>query len=85
MQTCEKACEKIDWNLADNSLWLSLLPGETIKELEMEMIKPDEDFSGHVDKHLDMPTSYVEQIDIQSLGKYSGYCFYFKLSILLVI
>ncbi|XP_044599229.1 dynein regulatory complex subunit 7-like [Cotesia glomerata] len=67
MQTCEKACEEIDWNLADNSLWLSLLPSETIKELEMEMVKPDEDFNGHVDKHLDMPTSYVEQIDIQSL------------------
>lgn len=66
MQTSTAACSQIDWTLRDNSLWESLLPGESTEDQE---IKPDnDDLHGHVAKHLDMPTSYVDQIDIQSLG-----------------
>ncbi|XP_057338770.1 dynein regulatory complex subunit 7 isoform X1 [Microplitis mediator] len=65
MQTSTAICSQIDWTLRDNSLWESMLPGESAEDQE---IKADNDDShGHVDKHLDMPTSYVEQIDIQSL------------------
>ncbi|XP_034941236.1 dynein regulatory complex subunit 7-like [Chelonus insularis] len=67
MQMCTEACININWDLTDNRHWEHLLPGEPHTMHSVEETKADEDLNIQQDKHLDMPMSYVEQIDIHTL------------------
>ncbi|XP_020707821.2 dynein regulatory complex subunit 7 isoform X1 [Athalia rosae] len=68
MQICGDGCSFIDWDLFNISLWEHLLPGESALLREDEEEKTDKDFSVETDKHLDMPSSWVEQIEISSIA-----------------
>ena len=70
MQTSSETCRQINWDLTDTKLWEHLLPGEpwTMRGIDNDE-DVDEDIDIQRDKHLDMPFSYVENIEIHSLGK----------------
>ncbi|XP_024935965.1 dynein regulatory complex subunit 7 isoform X1 [Cephus cinctus] len=67
MQQCTEGCAKINWNLKKVELWEHLLPGEPWTLRDIEENEADEDINIQQDKHLDMPVSYVERIDVHSL------------------
>ncbi|XP_076666325.1 dynein regulatory complex subunit 7-like isoform X2 [Andrena cerasifolii] len=63
MQPPLSSCANISWDLTKVELWEHLLPGEpwTMRGAGEEM---DEDSAIQQEKHLDMPCSYVDQINI---------------------
>lgn len=65
MQICTDGCASINWDLSKPKLWEHLLPGEPWFDEEEEV---DQDLNIQMDKHLDMPTSWVEKIKISSVG-----------------
>lgn len=69
MQVCTEACGKINWDLGYNRFWEHLLPGEPWTMRGFEETKVDEDLHTQQDKHLDMPASYVQQIDLNNSGR----------------
>lgn len=65
MQPREKGCAEINWDLSKVEFWEHLLPGEPpVAQEDMDMIEKDV----KQDQHLDMPASYVNEIEIHSLG-----------------
>lgn len=67
MQICSDGCASINWDLSKVELWEHLLPGEPWTMRGVEEEEADEDINIQQDKHLDMPPSYVEKINIPSL------------------
>ncbi|KAK0082261.1 hypothetical protein PV325_010761 [Microctonus aethiopoides] len=67
MQMCTGGCNNINWKLNDNKLWEHLLPGEPWTMRDVEETNEDKYVNIQQDKHLDMPSSYVAQIEIHSL------------------
>ncbi|KAL2720671.1 dynein regulatory complex subunit 7-like isoform X1 [Vespula squamosa] len=67
MQQDSIGCDKINWNLTLTELWEHLLPGEpwTMRGVEFDIV--EEDVEIEREKHLDMPSSYVKEIYINSL------------------
>ncbi|KAL6423248.1 hypothetical protein ACFW04_010127 [Cataglyphis niger] len=64
MQPREKGCAEINWDLSKVEFWEHLLPGEPpVVHEDMDEIEKDM----NQDKHLDMPASYVNEIQIHSL------------------
>lgn len=70
MQINSSGCREINWNLSKVELWEHLLPGEpwTMRGIDDIDQEEDEEISIAQEKHLDMPGSYVNQIEIHSLG-----------------
>jgi len=58
---------KINWDLSKIEFWEHLLPGEP-QIARKDTDETDEDVSVKQEKHLDMPASYVNEIQIHSLG-----------------
>lgn len=70
MQTCEEGCFNLDWDLNNTDNWERLLPRESgFAPGVNDELDVDEDDRRQQDKHLEMPFSYVENIELQSLGK----------------
>ncbi|XP_051166732.1 dynein regulatory complex subunit 7 isoform X2 [Leptopilina boulardi] len=69
MQINSSGCQEINWNLSKVELWEHLLPGEpwTMRGIDDIDQEEDEEISIAQEKHLDMPGSYVNQIEIHSL------------------
>lgn len=65
MQPREKDCSKINWDLSKIQFWEHLLPGEP--RTERNDVNGVEE-SVQQDKHIDMPFSYIDKIQIQSIG-----------------
>lgn len=66
VQPRANGCANINWDLSKVEFWEHLLPGEpraVRKETEIE-----EDIDVEQDKHLDMPASYVNEIQIHNIG-----------------
>ncbi|CAK9813580.1 Dynein regulatory complex subunit 7 [Anthophora quadrimaculata] len=63
MQGSTKPCVSIEWDLMKVELWEHLLPGEpwTMRGVGEDI---EEDIAIQQEKHLDMPFSYVKEIDI---------------------
>ncbi|CAK9808607.1 Dynein regulatory complex subunit 7 [Anthophora plagiata] len=63
MQGSAKSCVSIEWDLMKVELWEHLLPGEpwTMRGVGEDI---EEDIAVQQEKHLDMPFSYVKEIDI---------------------
>ncbi|KOC64733.1 Coiled-coil domain-containing protein lobo like protein [Habropoda laboriosa] len=63
MQKSAKSCVNIVWDLMKVELWEHLLPGEpwTMRGVGEDI---EEDIAVQQEKHLDMPFSYVKEIDI---------------------
>lgn len=68
MQQDSIGCDAINWNLTLTELWEHLLPGEPwiMRDVEDDLV--EEDIETEREKHLDMPSSYVKEIYINSLG-----------------
>lgn len=64
MQPRENGCATINWDLSKIQFWEHLLPGEP-RERKNET---EEDIDIEEYKHLDMPASYVSEIQIRSAG-----------------
>ncbi|XP_043511887.1 dynein regulatory complex subunit 7 [Frieseomelitta varia] len=62
MQSSAGSCANIAWDLTKVELWEHLLPGESWTMHEAEEV--DEESGVEHEKHLDMPASYVDQINI---------------------
>lgn len=69
MQPREKSCAEINWDLSKIEFWEHLLPGEP-RVARKDTDEIEEDVGVKQDKHLDMPASYVNEIQIHSLGIY---------------
>lgn len=69
MQPREKGCAEINWDLSKIEFWEHLLPGEP-RVVQKDTDETEEDIGVKQDKHLDMPASYVNEIQIHSLGIY---------------
>lgn len=67
MQPRGKGCAEINWDLSKVELWEHLLPGEP-RVARKDTDEIEEDVGVEQDKHLDMPASYVNEIQIHSLG-----------------
>ncbi|XP_012275653.1 dynein regulatory complex subunit 7 isoform X2 [Orussus abietinus] len=67
MQTCSTGCADIDWDLSNVELWEHLLCGEPWTMRGSDEEGTEEEIDIQRDKHLDMPMSYVDKIDINSL------------------
>ncbi|XP_043271904.1 dynein regulatory complex subunit 7-like isoform X2 [Venturia canescens] len=68
MQTCENGCSDLDWDLSNTDKWERLLPCESgLIPWTNEDEDVDEDVFLQQKKHLEMPLSYVENIEIDSL------------------
>lgn len=67
MQPRGKGCAEINWDLSKVEFWEHLLPGEP-RVARKEADEIEEDVGVERDKHLDMPASYVNEIQIHSLG-----------------
>ncbi|XP_011641883.1 dynein regulatory complex subunit 7-like [Pogonomyrmex barbatus] len=65
MQPQGKGCAEINWDLNRIELWEHLLPGEP-QIMQHDKVEIEEDISIEQNKHLDMPTSYVNEIYIDS-------------------
>lgn len=67
MQPFLETCSKIIWDLTKLELWEHLLPGEpwTMRGIGEAI---DEDSAILQEKHLDMPNSYVQEIQISDEG-----------------
>lgn len=65
MQSTAKSSSVI-WDLTNVQLWEHLLPGEPWTTRQEEM---DEESAIQQEKHLDMPHSYVNKINISEEGK----------------
>ncbi|KAL0118701.1 hypothetical protein PUN28_009396 [Cardiocondyla obscurior] len=65
MQPSEKSCAEINWDLSKIEFWEHLLPGEP-QAVRTDANEVDEDIGVQQDKHLDMPASYVNEIQIYS-------------------
>ncbi|XP_070159520.1 dynein regulatory complex subunit 7 [Polyergus mexicanus] len=64
MQPRGKGCVEINWDLSKVEFWENLLPGEPlVVQQDTDEIEKDV----KQDKHLDMPASYVNEIQIHSL------------------
>ncbi|KAM0725854.1 Dynein regulatory complex subunit 7 [Formica fusca] len=64
MQSRGKGCAEINWDLSKVEFWEHLLPGEPrVAQEDTDEIEKDV----KQDKHLDMPASYVNEIQIHSL------------------
>ncbi|EFN62109.1 Coiled-coil domain-containing protein 135 [Camponotus floridanus] len=66
MQPRGKGCAEINWDLSKVELWEHLLPGEP-RVARKDTDEIEEDVGVEQDKHLDMPASYVNEIQIYSL------------------
>jgi hypothetical protein len=66
MQPRGKGSADINWDLNNVRLWEHLLPGEPYTT-EIDTSEIDEAFVQQ-QKHLDMPASYVNEIQIESIG-----------------
>lgn len=66
VQPSSQSCANIAWDLTKRDLWEHLLPGEP---WTMRGIEGDEDSAVLQEKHLDMPSSYVNEIDISDKGR----------------
>ncbi|XP_072742511.1 dynein regulatory complex subunit 7 [Anoplolepis gracilipes] len=66
MQPRGKGCAEINWDLSKVELWEHLLPGEP-RVARKDTDEVEEDIGVEEDKHLDMPASYVNEIQIHSL------------------
>lgn len=65
MQPRDRSCAEIDWNVDNVRSWEHLLPGEpNMVQLNVN----EEDANVERQKHLDMPASYVNEIQIHSIG-----------------
>lgn len=69
IQLCTEGCQKLNWEFWNNKMWEHLLPGEpwSFRGVD-EDDKTDEDLHIMQEKHLDMPVSYLQEIEIHSLG-----------------
>ncbi|XP_015117619.1 dynein regulatory complex subunit 7 [Diachasma alloeum] len=65
MQVCTDSCEALNWDLDNPRYWEHLLPGEPSRLIISD--EKEEDYNPLQDKHLDMPFSYVDEIQISSL------------------
>lgn len=65
MQVSVQSCVNIEWDLTKVELWEHLLPGEPWTTHAGEI---DEESAIRQEKHLDMPLSYVNQINISEEG-----------------
>ena len=68
MQSRTETCAEINWDLTKVELWERLLPGEPDPIRGIDVDKLDEETDILQGKHLDMPGSYVKEIEIHSLG-----------------
>ncbi|KMQ90893.1 coiled-coil domain-containing protein lobo-like protein [Lasius niger] len=66
MQPRGMSCAEINWDLSKVELWEHLLPGEP-RVARKDADEIEEDVDVERDKHLDMPASYVNEIQIHSL------------------
>lgn len=67
MQPRANGCAGIDWDLSKTEFWEHLLPGEPWTA-PMDLDMAEEDIIEQ-NKHLDMPASYVSEIQIHNIGK----------------
>ncbi|XP_043462041.1 dynein regulatory complex subunit 7-like [Leptopilina heterotoma] len=69
MQKKHSECQQINWNLSKVEFWEHLLPGEpwTMRGIDDADQEDDKEMLIAQEKHLDMPGSYVQQIEIPSL------------------
>ncbi|XP_046490335.1 dynein regulatory complex subunit 7 isoform X1 [Neodiprion pinetum] len=68
MQICTDGCASIDWDLTKPKLWEHLLPGEPWTTRGVEEEDAERDLNIQMDKHLDMPASWVEKISLSSVA-----------------
>ncbi|XP_063978455.1 dynein regulatory complex subunit 7 isoform X2 [Diachasmimorpha longicaudata] len=65
MQVCTDSCGALSWDLDNPRYWEHLLPGEPARFIISS--EKEEDYDPLQNKHLDMPVSYVNEIQISSL------------------
>ncbi|XP_033216734.1 dynein regulatory complex subunit 7-like [Belonocnema kinseyi] len=66
IQSCSEGCAGINWDLTKNKFWEHLLPGEPWTMRGVDDTE-EEEIEIQREKHLDMPGSYVDKIEIHSL------------------
>lgn len=68
MQVCSEGCKNIVWDLTNVESWEHLLPGEPYS-LRGVLDNEDPEVDLEREKHLDMPLSYVKNIEISRESK----------------